>query len=199
MCRSSFVPELGLGMMDDSETLLAGTPATDRTNASLTSELRGCQGKFCLDHSRMITIVQRVSEAKVSVAGNVVGAIGQGLVALTAVVREDGERDLVWTAQKLAALRIFRGDGADAHKHFDRDVREVGGAVLMVSNFTVAASTRQGRRPSLDRAAEPETAAKLFARLVDRMNEGAPLPAQGVEAVCAYCEMHGLCRRRHWS
>lgn len=115
----------------------------------------------------MITIVQRVIEAKVSVANEVVGAIGHGIVALAAVVRGDGEGDLVWTAQKLAALRIFRGDGADSHKYFDRDVREVGGAILLVSNFTVAASTRQGRRPSLDGAAEPETAGKLFARLVE--------------------------------
>jgi D-tyrosyl-tRNA(Tyr) deacylase len=111
----------------------------------------------------MITIVQRVSEAKVTVAGEVVGAIGPGLLALAAVVKGDTDKDIDWTATKLAALRIFRSDG----KHFDKDVKESGGAVLLVSNFTVAASTRQGRRPSLDRAAEPAVAEAMFAKLVE--------------------------------
>ena len=111
----------------------------------------------------MITIVQRVDEAKVTVADQVVGQIGPGLLALAAVVREDGEKDLAWTSAKLAGLRIFRSEG----KHFDRDVRDVGGSILLVSNFTVAASTRQGRRPSLDRAADPAEAEALFARLVE--------------------------------
>jgi D-aminoacyl-tRNA deacylase len=111
----------------------------------------------------MITVVQRVSEAKVTVAGEVVGAIGPGLLALAAVVRGDTERDIEWTAAKLAVLRIFRSDG----KHFDKDVKETGGSILLVSNFTVAASTRQGRRPSLDRAAEPAVAEAMFTRLVE--------------------------------
>jgi D-tyrosyl-tRNA(Tyr) deacylase len=115
----------------------------------------------------MITVVQRVSEAKVLVGGEVVGVIGPGLLALAAVVRDDTQRDVDWTAAKLAALRIFRsGEGAGA-KHFDKDVREAGGSILLVSNFTVAASTRQGRRPSLDRAAEPALAEAIFARLVE--------------------------------
>ena len=111
----------------------------------------------------MITIVQRVLEAKVMVGQEVVGAIGPGLVALAAVVKADTDREIEWTAGKLAGLRIFRAGG----KHFDKDVREVGGSVLLVSNFTAAASTRQGRRPSLDRAAEPAVAKMMFAKLVD--------------------------------
>lgn len=106
----------------------------------------------------MITIVQRVSEARVVVAGEVVGQIGPGLLALAAVVRGDLEKDVEWTAAKLAVLRVFRSDG----KHFDKDVKETGGSILLVSNFTVAASTRQGRRPSLDRAAEPAVAETMF-------------------------------------
>jgi D-tyrosyl-tRNA(Tyr) deacylase len=78
-------------------------------------------------------------------------------------VKGDTDKDIDWTATKLAALRIFRSDG----KHFDKDVKESGGAVLLVSNFTVAASTRQGRRPSLDRAAEPAVAEAMFAKLVE--------------------------------
>jgi D-aminoacyl-tRNA deacylase len=113
----------------------------------------------------MITIVQRVSEAKVVVDGEIVGAIGIGLLALAAVVKDDTDRDLEWTAAKIASLRIFRS--ADGAKHFDRDVREVGGSILLVSNFTVSAATTKGRRPSLDAAADPATAQVLFARFVD--------------------------------
>jgi D-tyrosyl-tRNA(Tyr) deacylase len=113
----------------------------------------------------MIVIVQRVLEAKVEVEGEAVGAIGPGLVALTAVVKGDTERELEWTAAKIAGLRIFRD--AAGEKHFDRDVREVGGSILLVSNFTVSAATRQGRRPSLDRAAEPAVAQAMFEKFVE--------------------------------
>jgi D-tyrosyl-tRNA(Tyr) deacylase len=113
----------------------------------------------------MITIVQRVSEAKVMVAGETVGAIGQGLVALTAIVKGDGPPEIAWTAGKLVALRIFRSE--DGQKHFDRDVKQIGGSILLVSNFTVSALTKQGRRPSLDRAADPASADILFAQLLD--------------------------------
>ena len=120
----------------------------------------------------MITVVQRVAEAKVTVAGEAVGAIGPGLLALAAVVKGDTHRDIEWTAAKLAALRIFRSDG----KHFDRDVRETGGSILLVSNFTVSASCRQGRRPSLDRAAEPVVAEAMFTRLVEATRrQGVPV------------------------
>ncbi len=120
----------------------------------------------------MIAIVQRVTEAQVQVDGETVGQIGAGLLALAAVVRGDTQKEIDWTAQKLAALRIFRD--ANGEKHFDRDVREIGGSILLVSNFTVAASTRQGRRPSLDRAAEPALAQQMFENLITAVR------AQGV-------------------
>ena len=120
----------------------------------------------------MITIVQRVLEAKVTVEGETVGAIGPGLVALAAVVKGDSDRDLDWTAAKIAGLRIFRSH--DSSKHFDRDVKEIGGSVLLVSNFTVSAATRQGRRPSLDRAADPAVAESMFEKFL------AAVRAQGV-------------------
>ena len=113
----------------------------------------------------MIAVVQRVSEAAVRVGGEAVGRIGTGLVVLVAVHRADAEADVAWTANKLAGMRIFRGDG-DA-KHFDLDVRQAGGAILLVSNFTVAAQTRRGRRPSFDAAASPERGRELFDKLVD--------------------------------
>jgi D-aminoacyl-tRNA deacylase len=110
----------------------------------------------------MIAIVQRVTEAEVSVAGKVVGRIDRGLLVLAAVTRDDTPAEAEWMAGKLATLRIFRAEG----KHFEADVTQVGGAILLVSNFTVAARTRHGRRPSLDAAAEPSRAQEIFDQLV---------------------------------
>lgn len=119
----------------------------------------------------MIAVVQRVSEASVTVAGEFVGRIGGGLVALVAVHETDTDADVAWTATKLVGLRVFR----NGDKHFDVDVRQAGGAVLLVSNFTVAADTRKGRRPSFDAAAGPEKGRALFDALVGAVR------AQGVE------------------
>lgn len=113
----------------------------------------------------MICVVQRVIHASVTVGSEIVGEIAGGMVVLAAVQRDDTGDDIKWTAEKLVGLRIFRR-GA---KHFDLDVREVGGGILLVSNFTVAASTRHGRRPSLDGAANPETGNELFAQLVEEV------------------------------
>ena len=111
----------------------------------------------------MIAVVQRVSEAAVVVEGETVGRIGPGLLVLAAVHRTDTAADVTRTANKLAGLRIFRkGD-----KYFDADVKQVGGAILLVSNFTVAANTREGRRPSFIAAAETERGRELFDELVD--------------------------------
>ena len=110
----------------------------------------------------MIAVVQRVSEASVTVEGRVVGHINSGLLALVAVHKTDSPSDVTWTANKLCSLRVFRGAG----KYFELDVKQVNGSVLLVSNFTVAARTRQGRRPSFDEAADPETGQRLFDELV---------------------------------
>jgi D-tyrosyl-tRNA(Tyr) deacylase len=110
----------------------------------------------------MIAVVQRVTEAQVTAEGRITGSIQRGLVALVAVTRTDTPAEADWMAQKLAGLRIFRADG----KHFEADVTQIGGGILLVSNFTVSAKTRRGRRPSLDSAAEPDKAQALFAHLV---------------------------------
>ena len=111
----------------------------------------------------MIAVVQRVTEASVVVGGQAVGRIAGGMVALVAVHATDTPADVTWVANKLVTLRIFRrGD-----KHFDADVKQAGGSVLLVSNFTVAARTRHGRRPSFDDAAPPEKGRELFDALVD--------------------------------
>ena len=111
----------------------------------------------------MIAVLQRVTSAQVVVEGSVVGRIGRGLVGLVAVHATDAAEDVAWVAGKIARLRLFRqGD-----KHFDVDVTQAGGSVLLVSNFTVAAQTRQGRRPSFDAAATPAKGREMFDNLVE--------------------------------
>lgn len=111
----------------------------------------------------MIAVVQRVSEASVTVGQETAGRIGPGLLVLVAVCGDDAATDVEWMARKLIGIRLFpHGD-----KHFDLDVREAGGSILLVSNFTVAAATRQGRRPSFDAAADAQKGGELFAALVD--------------------------------
>jgi D-tyrosyl-tRNA(Tyr) deacylase len=110
----------------------------------------------------MISVIQRVLEAKVIVDSQPVGAITHGMLVLAAVEKDDTLADVEWTASKLVALRIF----ANGDKSFDLDVKQSGGAILLVSNFTVAAETRKGRRPSLDNAASPDKGRELFDQLV---------------------------------
>lgn len=110
----------------------------------------------------MIAVVQRVHEASVEVDGRCVGAIGAGLLALASIVADDGVADLRWTAARLAGLRLFpSGD-----KAFDLDVAQAGGALLLVSNFTVSADCRRGRRPSFDAAMPPAPARAMFDEFV---------------------------------
>ncbi|WP_428939185.1 D-aminoacyl-tRNA deacylase [Fontivita pretiosa] len=115
----------------------------------------------------MICIVQRVTEAKVTVDHEIVGQIGPGLLVLAAVERDDTLADAQWTADKLVCLRIFRC----CEKHFDVDVKQIGGSVLLVSNFTVAADTRRGRRPSFDGAMDPKLAEPIFEKLVEAVRQ----------------------------
>ena len=110
-------------------------------------------------------MIQRVSEACVVVAGEVVGEIGSGLVALVGVERGDDERDASVLAAKVSGLRVF-GDGAGG---FERSVVEAGGAVLVVSQFTLPASLKRGRRPSFTLAAPQGEADPLVSAVVDHL------------------------------
>jgi D-aminoacyl-tRNA deacylase len=110
----------------------------------------------------MICVIQRVSEASVTVDGQIVGRIGHGMLVLAAVHATDVAEDVDWTARKLASLRIF----AEGERNFERDVNEIGGSMLLVSNFTVAADARKGRRPSLSAAADPVSGREKFDQLV---------------------------------
>ncbi len=113
----------------------------------------------------MIAVVQRVSSAKVVVEGVVVGQIGKGLCVLAAVHKEDTSVEVNWMAEKLAAMRVF----PEGEKNFHLDVRQAGGAILLISNFTVAAATHLGRRPTLEAAADPEKGRLLFDQLLERV------------------------------
>lgn len=110
----------------------------------------------------MKIVLQRVREASVEVDGETVSRIGRGLCLLVGVEKTDAETDVDRLARKIAELRVF----PDADGKMNRSVRETGGAVLAVSQFTLAASVRKGRRPSFDSAEEPVRAAVLFERFI---------------------------------
>lgn len=105
----------------------------------------------------MRAVIQRVSEASVSVEGAIVGRIGAGLLVLLGVAPGDGAAEATLLAEKVAAMRIFPDDQG----RFNRSALEVGGAALVVSQFTLYADVRRGRRPSFSGAAPPEVAAPL--------------------------------------
>ncbi|MFP3975791.1 MAG: D-aminoacyl-tRNA deacylase [Chloroflexota bacterium] len=106
----------------------------------------------------MEAILQRVSRASVSVDGNVVGQIGQGLVVLLGVASGDTDDDAKFLADKISTLRIF----ADENGKFNLSVQDIQGEVLVISQFTLLADTRKGRRPSFFDAAPPEEAESLI-------------------------------------
>ena len=106
----------------------------------------------------MRIVLQRVSEAKVEVGGRTVGAIGRGLLVLAGAAADDTEADRDWLARKVVQMRVFPDDEGT----MNRSVREAGGAILAVSQFTLYASTRKGNRPSWSGAAPPEIAKPKF-------------------------------------
>ncbi len=116
----------------------------------------------------MRAVIQRVASARVSVGEGTVGAIGRGLVVLVGVERGDGPADVQAIANKIRDLRIFE-DPANPGRHFELAVGDVAGAVLVVSQFTLAADCRRGRRPSFDGAAAPEVARPLYEALVSAL------------------------------
>jgi len=107
-------------------------------------------------------LLQRVSAASVSVAGDLVGKIDRGLVVLVGVASGDTEKDVQYLAQKTASLRIF----ADDEGKFNLSALDIEGQLLVVSQFTLLADTRKGRRPSFNEAAPPALAQELFTRFV---------------------------------
>jgi D-tyrosyl-tRNA(Tyr) deacylase len=110
----------------------------------------------------MRAVVQRVSRASVTVAGEVTGRIAKGFLVLLGVEEGDGQNEVVYMAQKIAGLRVFE----DADGKMNLGLAEVGGAMLVVSQFTLLGDCRKGRRPSFIQAARPELADELYRALV---------------------------------
>jgi D-tyrosyl-tRNA(Tyr) deacylase len=119
----------------------------------------------------MRACIQRVSEARVTVDGEVTGQIGRGLVVLLGIAQGDGQPEARWLAEKCVGLRVFEDDAGKMNRSLD----EVGGAMLVVSQFTLLGDCRKGRRPSFVGAAEPESAEALYEQFVSHVR------AQGIE------------------
>lgn len=134
----------------------------------------------------MRAVVQRVTAARVRVDDRVTGEIGRGLLVLVGIGRDDGPDDVKYIAGKIRDLRVFEGESG---KPMDRSVVDVGGAVLVVSQFTLYGDVRRGRRPSFDAAAPPEIARALYEDLVRELR-AAPLPvATGEFQVMMHVEL----------
>jgi D-tyrosyl-tRNA(Tyr) deacylase len=113
----------------------------------------------------MRAVIQRVTKAQVEIAGQIKGAIQHGLMVLLAIEEADGEEDVEWLCGKIVRLRVFD----DENGVMNRSVQEAQGGILLVSQFTLFASTRKGNRPSYSRSAGPEFAVPLYERFVVRL------------------------------
>ena len=115
----------------------------------------------------MKAVIQRVSYASVEVSGQIVGRIETGLVVLLGVAKGDGEADSRYLAEKIRMMRIF----SDEQGKMNRSLADVGGSVLLVSQFTLLGRTTNGRRPSFDEAALPDEAKRLYERVATDLRE----------------------------
>jgi D-aminoacyl-tRNA deacylase len=115
----------------------------------------------------MRTVIQRVSKADVAVNGTTVGKIATGLLVLVGIEDADTEEDIIWLSNKIANLRIFN----DEEGVMNLSVKEVSGNILLISQFTLQASTKKGARPSYIKASKPEVAVPLYERLVQQLEK----------------------------
>jgi D-tyrosyl-tRNA(Tyr) deacylase len=121
-------------------------------------------------------VIQRVSSARVRVDARVVGEVARGLLVLVGIGRDDTSADVRYVAGKIRDLRVFEGE---AGKAMDRSVVDAGGAILVVSQFTLYGDVRKGRRPSFDAAAAPEVARGLYEDLVRELRSAGAEVATG--------------------
>lgn len=122
----------------------------------------------------MKAVIQRVLRAEVKVEGAVVGAIGHGMIVFLGIADTDAQEDLEWMLKRLLSMRIFESEAGK----MDKAVGEMGGEVLVVSQFTLFGCMKKGARPSFNRAARPEVAIPLYEALVKRLEValGKPVP-----------------------
>ncbi|PZX49204.1 D-aminoacyl-tRNA deacylase [Algoriphagus chordae] len=116
----------------------------------------------------MIVVIQRASEASVKIDGIVKASIGQGLMILVGIEEADGEEDISWLAKKILNLRIF----PDESEVMNKSLLDVDGEILLISQFTLHASTKKGNRPSYIKAAKPDIAVPLYEQMIQSLEAG---------------------------
>ena len=121
-----------------------------------------CVTLFCF---KMKAVIQRVSEASVTIEGSVKSAIQKGYMMLVGMEEADGKEDVEWLSKKIVSLRIF----ADAEGKMNLDIKEVNGDILVISQFTLHAQTKKGNRPSYIKAAKPEQAIPLYEQFIQQL------------------------------
>lgn len=125
----------------------------------------------------MRVVLQRVSRAEVRIDGRVSGRIGRGFCLLVGIHRDDGEAQLAWMADKIVSLRLFPDDDGK----MNRSLEDVGGGLLVISQFTLYGDVRKGRRPSFIDAAPPDLAVPLYERFLELLRARAPGPVEAGE------------------
>lgn len=110
----------------------------------------------------MIVVIQRASEASVKIEGKIKAEIGTGLMILLGIEEADGEEDIAWLSKKIVNLRIF----PDENGVMNKSLLEIGGEILLISQFTLHASTKKGNRPSYIKAAKPDIAIPLYEKMI---------------------------------
>lgn len=122
----------------------------------------------------MRAVIQRVTQASVTVDEKITGEIGPGLLVLVGIEDADGQEDITWLSNKIVNLRIF-GDEAGV---MNLSVKETGGGILLVSQFTLHASTKKGNRPSYIRASKPEIAIPMYEKMIAQLGQDLGKPVQ---------------------
>ncbi len=115
----------------------------------------------------MRVVIQRVSQASVSIDGHINGAIQQGLMVLVGIEEQDGTEDITWLCNKMVNLRIFN----DADGVMNCSVKDINGEILLISQFTLHASTKKGNRPSYIKAAKPDISVPLYQQLIHQLSQ----------------------------
>lgn len=122
----------------------------------------------------MRAVIQRVSEASVTIEGNIKSSIGEGLLILVGIEDADTDEDMDWLAKKISQLRIFN----DENGVMNKSVMEIGGELIVVSQFTLHASTKKGNRPSYIRASKPDIAIPMYEKFVKQLEMVSGIPVQ---------------------
>ncbi|OIN59658.1 D-aminoacyl-tRNA deacylase [Arsenicibacter rosenii] len=122
----------------------------------------------------MIAVIQRVSQASVTISGQVKGEIGTGFMILLGITHADTKEDIDWLSKKIVGMRIFNDDEGK----MNLDLKAVGGSILLISQFTLHASTKKGNRPSFLEAAKPDIAIPLYEQMISQLSADLGHPVQ---------------------